>query len=116
MAAPAEFSAERWLQRLPLFSEIDAESLSRLVAATRLKPLARGELALRAGDPCEAFFVNLGQPIKLYVLAANGNEKVGVLHREVGRAQRHHAGAAHIQRVIVGQQVQRVPGGDHRDT
>lgn len=76
MAGQVEFSAERWLQRLPLFSEIDAESLARLAAATRLKPLARGELALRAGDPCEAFFVNLGQPIKLYVLAANGNEKV----------------------------------------
>lgn len=76
MAAPADFSAERWLQRLPLFSEIDAPSLARLVAATRLKSLTRGELALRAGDPCEAFFVNLGQPIKLFVLAANGNEKV----------------------------------------
>ncbi len=67
---------ERWLQRLPLFSEIDAASLDRLAAATRVKPLARGELALRAGEACEAFFVNLGQPIKLYVLAANGNEKV----------------------------------------
>lgn len=76
MAAPAEFSAERWLQRLPLFSEIDAESLQRLAAATRLRALERGELALRAGDPCEAFFVNLGQPVKLFVLAANGNEKV----------------------------------------
>lgn len=76
MAAPAEASAERWLQRLPLFSEIDADSLARLAAATRLKPLARGEMALRAGDPCDAFFVNLGASIKLFVLAANGNEKV----------------------------------------
>jgi len=78
MAAPVDPapSAERWLQRLPMFSEIDADSLSRLAAATRMKPLARGELALRAGDPCDSFFVNLGQPIKLFVLAANGNEKV----------------------------------------
>lgn len=76
MAAPAEIAAERWLQRLPLFSEIDADSLARLAAATRLKAFARGALALRAGDPCEAFYVNLGQPIKLFVLAANGNEKV----------------------------------------
>jgi CRP-like cAMP-binding protein len=65
-----------WLQRLPLFSEIDAESLQRVAAATRVRALARGELALRAGDPCEAFFVNLGQPVKIFVLAANGNEKV----------------------------------------
>ncbi len=76
MADPVERPPAGWLQRLPMFSEIDADSLARLAAATRLKPLARGELALRAGDPCDAFFVNLGQPIKLFVLAANGNEKV----------------------------------------
>jgi CRP-like cAMP-binding protein len=68
--------AEQWLQRLPLFSEIDTESLRRLAAATSLRPLERGTLALRAGDPCDAFFVNLGHPVKLFVLAANGNEKV----------------------------------------
>lgn len=64
------------LQRLPLFSEIDADSLARLASAARLRALERGELVLRAGDPCEAFFVNLGQPVKLFVLAPNGHEKV----------------------------------------
>ena len=67
---------ERWLQRLPIFSEIDADSLRRLAAAVRLRPLERGGFALRAGDLCEAFFVNLGEPVKLFVLAPNGNEKV----------------------------------------
>ena len=74
MLAPID--AERWLQRLPLFSEIDAESLRRLTAATRVRVLERGALALRAGELCEAFFVNLGQPVKLFVIAPNGNEKV----------------------------------------
>lgn len=67
---------ERWLQRLPIFSEIDAASLQRLATAARLRPLERGGFALRAGDSCEAFFVNLGEPVKLFVLAPNGNEKV----------------------------------------
>lgn len=67
---------ETWLRRLPLFSEIDADSLQRLAAAARVRTLERGAMALRAGDPCEAFFINLGQPVKLFVLAANGNEKV----------------------------------------
>ncbi len=66
----------RCLQRLPIFSEIDADSLQHLAAATRLRPLERGAFALRAGEGCEAFFVNLGHPVKLFVLAANGNEKV----------------------------------------
>ncbi len=74
MLAPID--AERWLQRLPLFSEIDAESLRRLTAATRVRVLERGALALHAGEVCEAFFVNLGQPVKLFVIAPNGNEKV----------------------------------------
>lgn len=65
-----------WLQRLPLFSEIEPASLQRLAAATRLLALDKGELALRAGDRCEAFFVNLGAPVKLFVIAPSGNEKV----------------------------------------
>ena len=67
---------ERCLQRLPIFSEIDAVSLQRLVAAARLRSVERGALVLRAGDSCDAFFVNLGQPVKLFVIAPNGNEKV----------------------------------------
>ncbi|MCE4537857.1 Crp/Fnr family transcriptional regulator [Pelomonas sp. P7] len=67
---------EARLRRLPLFSEVDAASLARLAAAVRMRPLERGALALRAGDRCEAFFVNLGAPIKLFVLAPNGQEKV----------------------------------------
>ncbi|MFG6459759.1 Crp/Fnr family transcriptional regulator [Roseateles sp. BYS96W] len=67
---------ERCLRRLPLFSEIAPASLQRLAAATRLRALERGAFALCAGDACEAFFVNLGPPVKLFVLAPNGNEKV----------------------------------------
>lgn len=67
---------ERWLQRLPIFSEVDAASLRRLANAAWLRPLERGAFALHAGDSCDAFFVNLGQPVKLFVLAPNGNEKV----------------------------------------
>lgn len=69
-------TVERWLRRLPIFSEIGAASLQHLGVATRLRTLERGEFALRAGESCDAFFVNLGQPVKLFVLAANGNEKV----------------------------------------
>jgi CRP-like cAMP-binding protein len=68
--------AQHWLQRLPLFSEVGPESLQPLAAAARLQALPKGAFALRAGDACGAFFVNLGPPVKLFVLAANGNEKV----------------------------------------
>jgi CRP/FNR family transcriptional regulator, dissimilatory nitrate respiration regulator len=69
-------AVERCLQRLPIFSEVDEASLQRLAAATRARPLERGAFALRAGEICDAFFVNLGQTVKLFVLAPNGNEKV----------------------------------------
>lgn len=67
---------EPLLQRLPIFSEVGLPSLQQLAAAARLRPLERGAFALHAGERCEAFFVNLGQPIKLFVLAPNGNEKI----------------------------------------
>ena len=57
MLAPID--AERWLQRLPLFSEIDAESLRRLTAATRVRVLERGALALHAGEVDEEGLAHL---------------------------------------------------------
>ncbi len=69
-------AGQRWLRRLPLFSEADPASLLRLAQAARLLVLAKGGFALRAGQDCDAFYVNLGPPVKLFVLAPNGNEKV----------------------------------------
>jgi CRP-like cAMP-binding protein len=69
-------SIEGWLTRLPIFSEIGDAALQRLAAAARARPLERGAFALRAGEYCDAFFVNLGQPVKLFVLSPTGHEKV----------------------------------------
>jgi CRP-like cAMP-binding protein len=69
-------SIEGWLRRLPIFSEIGEAALLHLAAQVRTQPLARGAFVLRAGERCDAFFVNLGQPVKLFVLSPSGHEKV----------------------------------------
>ena len=47
--------------------------------------------------------------------AADRDQQVAILHGEIRRPQRDDARAADVQRVIPGQQVEGVPGGDHRD-
>lgn len=64
------------LSRLPLFTELSAEDLAHLAAATRERRLPRGELLFQRGDMPKGFFVVVWGQIKLAFSSPQGNEKV----------------------------------------
>jgi CRP/FNR family transcriptional regulator, dissimilatory nitrate respiration regulator len=70
------FDVQRCLARLPMFSDIDADSLERLAAGCQLRRHERGDMIFRMGDACEAFQVVLTGQVKLFVLSPAGHEKV----------------------------------------
>lgn len=65
-----------FLSRLPLFSDLDAEHRERLASGCRLRRVARGDIVLRVGDPCDAFHVVVVGQVKLFMLSPSGQEKV----------------------------------------
>lgn len=70
------FDVRRFLQRLPLFSDLGGEELERLAHVCQLRRFERGELIFRTGDPCEGFHVTLTGQVKLFALSPAGQEKV----------------------------------------
>lgn len=70
------FDIPGFLSQLPLFSDLDAEQRERLASGCRLRRVARGDMVLRVGDPCEAFHVVVVGQVKLFVLSPSGQEKV----------------------------------------
>ena len=70
------FDLPRYLSMQPLFQEMDAAELERLAAGCTLHRLARGDMAFRFGEPCEAFHVTVTGQVKLFVISPAGAEKV----------------------------------------
>lgn len=70
------FDARRFLQRLPLFTDLGTEELDRLARVCQLRRFERGEVIFRTGDPCEGFHVTLTGQVKLFALSPAGQEKV----------------------------------------
>lgn len=64
------------LSRLPLFSELSSEDVTRISESTREKRLAKGEMLFQKGDPPRGFFVVVFGQIKLAFPSSQGNEKV----------------------------------------
>src|SRR5574338_1042182 len=64
------------LTRLPLFTELSAEDLAHLAAATRERRVPRGELLFQRGDPPKGFYVVVWGQVKLAFSSPQGNEKV----------------------------------------
>lgn len=67
---------QRYLAVLPLFSDLSEEDHTRLAVGCRLRRLARGDLAFRAGEPCNAFQVVIVGQVKLFASNPAGQEKI----------------------------------------
>lgn len=65
-----------YLRDLPLFSDMPACELERLSEDCIVRQASRGELLFQAGDPCDELHAVISGQVKLFVLAANGQEKV----------------------------------------
>lgn len=64
------------VRRTPLFSGLREEALKALLAEANAQTVARGSTVFLQGDPADAFFLVLEGWIKLYRLAARGEEAV----------------------------------------
>jgi CRP-like cAMP-binding protein len=64
------------LAGLPLFSQLAADQLDRVAAATRGARIGRGEVLFHAGETSTAFFVVVTGQVKLVLATPDGSEKV----------------------------------------
>ncbi|MFI2424657.1 Crp/Fnr family transcriptional regulator [Streptomyces sp. NPDC018955] len=64
------------LRSIPLFNQLDAESLTHLAAFTRTFPAAKGQVVVEAGTRPGAFYCLITGQVRLVVSAAFGEEKV----------------------------------------
>lgn len=71
-----DFNIPRFLAVLPLFSDLSPTELARVAQGCQVRRLARGDTVFRYGEPCEEFHVVITGQVKLYALAATGQEKV----------------------------------------
>ena len=67
---------QQFLENLPLFSELTAEEIDGLAAATAQVRAPTGTLVFRRGDPCNGFHVIVYGQIKLALAGHDGSEKV----------------------------------------
>ena len=72
-AAP---SAGRLIGNLPLFRQVAREHLAQLAKQATVRPLKRGDVICRRGEPLECFHAVAHGQVKLVLRAANGEEKV----------------------------------------
>lgn len=70
------FAITPYLQKLPLFSDMQPSELARLTEGCIVRRAARGEMLFRVGDPCDEFHAVIRGQVKLFALAPNGQEKV----------------------------------------
>lgn len=71
-----KFNLPRYLNTLPLFSNMRPEDVQRLVPGCHLRRLERGKLLFSAGDPCDAFHIVVLGQVKLFAISPSGVEKV----------------------------------------
>lgn len=76
MHPSARLDIPSYLSVLPLFQEMTPAELASLAQGCELSTRARGDMVFRVGQPCNEFHVVVRGQVKLYALAANGNEKV----------------------------------------
>jgi CRP/FNR family transcriptional regulator, dissimilatory nitrate respiration regulator len=79
MARP-DIAPQAFLAAVPLFKALDAAALGRLAAATRRRPLKRGERLFSKGDPVTGMYVLVYGEIRLVARSpARGERLTGVL-------------------------------------
>lgn len=76
MLDPRAFDIQRYLARLPLFSDIGTEALQQLAAGSSLRQVERGSFVFHQGEPCEHFHVVASGQVKLFLVSPAGQEKV----------------------------------------
>lgn len=80
MATRREIAPQAFLAALPLFKALEADSLSRLAAATTPRRLARGERLFGKGDQADAMYVVVHGEIRLVARSpARGERLTGVV-------------------------------------
>jgi CRP-like cAMP-binding protein len=70
------FDVPRYLSVLPLFNDLSPDELTHVAEGCELRRLGRGDMVFRTGERCEEFHVVVTGQVKLFVLSANGQEKV----------------------------------------
>ena len=69
------------LRRVPFFAVLPADELKALAGHCVARRLAKDEMLVAEGDPCEGLFVVQSGAIKLFKMADNGREQVLVIER-----------------------------------
>lgn len=70
------FDVPKYLSVLPLFNDLTPLELAHVAQGCTMRRLERGEMVFRIGERCEEFHVVVTGQVKLFVLAASGQEKV----------------------------------------
>lgn len=70
------------LGRLPLFSGLNPEELSRISQGSRMSAITKGEIIFNKGDPCQGLHVVIYGQVKLAFTSPQGNEKVVEIIRQ----------------------------------
>ncbi len=76
MNTPSNLDIPALLGRLPLFSSMSPEEISRIARGTREIRALKGDILFHKGDACQGFHLLLSGQIKLAFTSAQGNEKV----------------------------------------
>lgn len=66
----------RYLQRNPLFADLDEVSLRRIAASCELRQVERRSDVFLQGTLCQEFYIVAHGQIKLYALSPGGQEKI----------------------------------------
>jgi CRP-like cAMP-binding protein len=75
-ARAPQISAEAFLARLPMFSELNPEEIARIAAGAHTTHVPKGETIAQRGDPCTGFHVVVYGQVKLGFTSPQGVEKV----------------------------------------
>ena len=70
------FDVPKYLSVLPLFNDLTPLELAHVAGGCTMRRMERGEMVFRVGERCEEFHVVVTGQVKLFVLAASGQEKV----------------------------------------
>lgn len=73
---PLQIKTQAFLANLPMFSEMSAEELDRIAAATLPVHVTKGESVFHTGDPCVGFHIVVYGQVKLGFTSPQGIEKV----------------------------------------
>jgi len=76
MLDTARFDIPRYLNRLPMFADLEAGELERIAEGCHVSRYERGDMVFRVGEACTHFHVVVVGQVKLFVVSPGGQEKV----------------------------------------